>query len=142
MMKIGQLANAAGCTTETIRFYEKIGLFPQADRTESNYRVYSKKHLDRLIFIRNCRALEMSHNEIRTLIMIADDPANRSEHESAHALLQSHLQHIDERIEELKSLRSQLVELQNHCHPTDDTCGILQELAEMEVDVKPAKSHV
>lgn len=141
-MKIGELASAAGCTTETIRFYEKIGLLPQADRTQSNYRIYSKKHLDRLIFIRNCRALEMSHDEIRTLNTIMDNDSNQLEHTSAHALLKSHLRHIDERIDELTALRKQLVSLQQHCHPSDDSCGILQELAGMEVKAKSVKSHV
>ncbi|WP_392562980.1 Cd(II)/Pb(II)-responsive transcriptional regulator [Orbus sturtevantii] len=141
-MKIGELANAAGCTTETIRFYEKIGLLPEADRTQSNYRVYAKKHLERLVFIRNCRALEMSHDEIRTLITIMDGAPNQLEHQSAHSLLASHLQHIDQRIEELTSLRKQLVSLQQHCHPSDESCGILQELSAMDVKAKSAKSHI
>ncbi|WP_392551982.1 MerR family transcriptional regulator [Orbus wheelerorum] len=140
-MKIGELASIAGCTSETIRFYEKIGLLPQAERTQSNYRIYGKKHLERLIFIRNCRALEMSHEEIRMLIAIIDSP-NQLEHQSAHLLLASHLHHIDERIDELTSLRKQLVRLQNHCHPNNESCGILQELAEMEVQAKVAKSHL
>jgi len=141
-MKIGELASFAGCTAETIRFYEKIGLLPKANRTESNYRIYTKKHQERLIFIRNCRALEMSHDEIRTLITIIDNATNQLEHQSAHTLLASHLQHIDERIDELKALRTQLVSLQNQCHPSDESCAILQELAGMEVKAKTAKSHV
>lgn len=141
-MKIGELAAAAGCTTETIRFYEKIGLLPQADRTKNNYRIYRKTHLERLAFIRNCRALEMSHDEIRTLITIMDNDSNQREHTSAHHILESHLHHIDERIEELTALRKQLVNLQLHCHPSDESCGILQELAGMEVKAKTNKNHI
>ncbi|RKS85070.1 MerR family transcriptional regulator [Orbus hercynius] len=141
-MKIGELAKAAGCTAETIRFYEKIGLFAQAQRTASNYRLYGKTHLERLIFIRNCRALEMSHDEIRTLITIMDHPAKQTQHHNAHVLLNSHLHHIDERIAELTALRMQLLKLQQDCHPCHDSCGILQGLAEMEVDVKAGKSHL
>jgi DNA-binding transcriptional MerR regulator len=39
-MKIGELANAARCTTETVRFYEREGLLVKASRTEANYRHY------------------------------------------------------------------------------------------------------
>lgn len=141
-MKIGELAKEAGCKTETIRFYEKIGLFPEAQRTESNYRIYGKKHLERLIFIRNCRALEMSHDEIRTLISIIEQPAGKTAHHNAHTLLESHLHHIDERIAELKALRLQLLKLQSNCQPCDDSCSILQGLADMDVPVKAVKSHV
>lgn len=141
-MKIGELAKQAGCPTETIRFYEKIGLFPEAQRTENNYRIYGKKHAERLMFIRNCRALEMSHDEIRTLIAIIDKPSGLAEHRDVHILLESHLEHIDERIAELSALRSQLLALQQNCHVSDDDCSILQGLADMDVSVKSGKSHV
>ena len=43
-MKIGELARLANCTTDTIRFYEKEGLLPEAERTDANYRSYSERH--------------------------------------------------------------------------------------------------
>lgn len=141
-MKIGELAKIIGCATETIRFYEKIGLIPPADRSENNYRQYNKKHLERLMFIRNCRSLEMNHDEIQTLIIIMDNPNNQVDHHSAHSLIVNHLRHIDERIDELKSLRQELVKLQSHCQSSNLSCGILQELTEMPVVTKPVKSHV
>ncbi|MGL6014243.1 MAG: MerR family transcriptional regulator, partial [Shewanella oncorhynchi] len=67
-MKIGELAQAAQCTVETIRYYEKEALLPEPARTNSNYRDYNQRHLDRLSFIRNCRALDMTHQEIRALL--------------------------------------------------------------------------
>jgi len=54
-MKIGELADAAKCSTETIRFYEREGLLPMAARTAGNYRNYNIGHLERLRVIRNCR---------------------------------------------------------------------------------------
>jgi len=44
-MKIGELAKIAHCTTETIRFYEKEALLPEAERTEANYRSYTVRHV-------------------------------------------------------------------------------------------------
>jgi DNA-binding transcriptional MerR regulator len=56
-MKIGELAKAAGTQVETIRYYEREGLLPVANRTDGNYRVYDGAHAQRLAFIRHCRCL-------------------------------------------------------------------------------------
>jgi DNA-binding transcriptional MerR regulator len=56
-MKIGELAHVAQTTVETVRYYEKEGLLPVTVRTAGNFRVYGPAHLERLRFIRNCRAL-------------------------------------------------------------------------------------
>ncbi|MGL6039883.1 MAG: MerR family transcriptional regulator, partial [Deefgea sp.] len=57
-MKIGELAGIAHCSVETIRFYEKENLLAPPARTSGNFRSYSNEHLERLRFIRNCRALD------------------------------------------------------------------------------------
>ena len=74
-MKIGELAQIAQTTVETVRYYEKEGLLPETARTAGNFRVYGPAHLERLRFIRNCRALDMSHGEIHTLLDLVDEPS-------------------------------------------------------------------
>ena len=59
-MKIGELSSTSGTPVETIRFYEREALLPAPQRTESNYRVYTQQHADRLGFIRQCRNLDMT----------------------------------------------------------------------------------
>jgi hypothetical protein len=49
-MKIGELAKTAQTQTETIRYYEREGLLPEAARTGANYRIYDQSHLQRLAF--------------------------------------------------------------------------------------------
>ena len=105
-MKIGELAKAARCTPETIRFYEKEGLMPDAERTDSNYRNYTDVHVERLRFIRNCRALDMAHDEIRALLQLTDTPADPCD--SINSLLDEHIGHVDARLAELTHLRDQL----------------------------------
>ena len=73
-MKIGELAQAAQCTPETVRYYEKAGLLPPPSRSDGNYRVYGPAHLERLVFVRHCRALDMTHEEIRELLELRDVP--------------------------------------------------------------------
>ena len=73
-MKIGELAKKAGTSAETIRYYEQAGLLPKTMRSEGNYRIYSSPHLEQLIFVRHCRSLDMTLNEIRGLLNLRDRP--------------------------------------------------------------------
>ena len=66
-MRIGELAQAAGLDVETVRYWEKAGLLPPPARRDNNYRRYGEAALHRLRFIRNCRALDMSLYEVRSL---------------------------------------------------------------------------
>lgn len=131
-MKIGELAQQAQSSTETIRYYEKIGLLPKAQRLDNNYRHYTSTHLERLRFIRNCRSLDMTHDEIRQLLSFIDQPDQDCD--PVTHLINEHLTHVDIRIKELIRLREQLQQLQNACAQTDHAyaCGILEQLSHME----------
>jgi Cd(II)/Pb(II)-responsive transcriptional regulator len=125
---IGALARDAECPPETIRYYEREGLLPHASRTAGNYRLYGDAHLERLVFIRNCRSLDMTLDEIKQLLHFRDEP--QSECGAAHALIDEHIAHIGERIAELGQLQSQLQGLRRQCQPMGEVkkCGILDRL--------------
>ena len=127
-MKIGVLAQAAATAVETIRYYEREGLLPEVPRTESNYRVYGEDQVERLAFIRHCRSLDMTLDEIRVLLHFKDAPAE--ECGAVNAMLAEHLEHVDTRIRELRALQKQLRELREAClHSTRAAdCGILNGL--------------
>ena len=63
-MRIGEVAKISRCPAVTIRYYEKIGLLPNAKRTAANYRIYDQNDLERLRFIRHCRNHGMSLADI------------------------------------------------------------------------------
>jgi Cd(II)/Pb(II)-responsive transcriptional regulator len=130
-MKIGELAKLTNCSVETIRFYEKTGLLPEAIRTASNYRDYQPVHQERLRFIRNCRAFDMSHEEIRQLISLVDSHAESCH--SVNEILDEHIQHIEDRISELNMLVEQLKDLRQRCQHQQgvDECQIVQGLANL-----------
>ncbi len=73
-MKIGELAKLTDCQVETIRYYEKENLLPEPARSEGNYRLYTQAHVERLTFIRNCRSLDMTLEEIRSLLSLRAYP--------------------------------------------------------------------
>lgn len=132
-MKIGELARVANCSAETIRYYEKAGLLPPPARNDNNYRQYTSAHVERLRLIRNCRNLDMTHEEIRTLLRALDSAAQDCE--PVNRLLDEHIEHVDARIRELSQLRSQLVTLRERCAEGRDIehCGIITGLNAMEV---------
>lgn len=108
-MRIGQLADALGCTVETIRFYEKQGLLPAPHRTNGNFRKYDEEHVQRLSFICNCRSLDLSLNEIKTLLSLENHNEQRTE--EINRLLDRHIKDVAKRIHELAHLRMKLIEL-------------------------------
>ncbi|MBX9900612.1 MAG: Cd(II)/Pb(II)-responsive transcriptional regulator [bacterium] len=140
--KIGELAKRSDCLVETIRFYEKKGLLPQTIRSQGNFRLYGEIHLERLQFIRHCRALDMSLDEIRNLLQFRDAPEDNCS--TVNALLDKHIDHVALRIKELQVLETQLNALRQLCHSTQaiKDCGILQNLAQAENSpVKKLGSH-
>jgi Cd(II)/Pb(II)-responsive transcriptional regulator len=138
-MKIGELALVAQCTVETVRYYEKAGLLPKPARTSGNFRVYGPEHVERLRFIRNCRALDMSHEEIHTLLGLMDKSAGGCG--AINAIFDQHIDHVNERIRELTDLKQQLGALRHSCSSNQavEACGILQGLASMETETKPER---
>jgi Cd(II)/Pb(II)-responsive transcriptional regulator len=142
-MKIGQLAAATDTPVETIRYYERAGLLPTAPRTEGNYRDYAESHVQRLSFIRHCRALDMALDEIRTLLQFQDAPGGDCG--GVNALLDAHIGHVAQRIRELRALERQLQALRSQCQDAQATgdCGILKGLAEEPAPaVQARRRHV
>ena len=127
-MRIGALAAATSTPVETIRFYEREGLIPAAQRAANNYRQYTPAHAERLAFIRHCRNLDMTLDEVRSLLRFKDAPAQDCG--EVNALLDAHIGHVAQRIAELRTLEQHLKTLRAQCRtpqPSND-CGILQGL--------------
>ncbi len=108
-MRIGEVAERVGVTTKTVRYYERIGLLPEADRTESGYRSYGPDAVDRLEFIREAQATGLSLTEIQSILELKDQGEQSCEH--TRDLLSRHLAEIDAQIERLLRAREELAEL-------------------------------
>ncbi len=143
-MKIGELAATAQTQVETIRYYEREGLLPQAPRSEGNYRIYGPDHVERLAFVRHCRSLDMTLEEIRVLLRFKDDP--QAECGEVNALLDEHIGHVATRIRELRQLEKQLKGLREHCAGVQEagSCGILNRLKDYAspVEGRSVNAHV
>jgi len=130
MLRIGELAKRADCLVQTVRYYESEGLLPDPARSEGNFRLYSQVHLERLVFIRRCRAKDMALGEIRQLLSFKDNP--ELDCGEVNALLDAHIEQVRAKITDLRELERELAELRCSCHAerTARDCGILNTLAQ------------
>lgn len=127
-MRIGELGLAAGVEVETIRYYEKTGLLPAPARRPNGYRAYGPLHIERLAFIRHCRALDISLADIRRLLDFVEHPENDCR--DIDLLIDAQLARVRARLQSMQALERQLTALRGRCgasHLAGD-CGILHEL--------------
>jgi MerR family copper efflux transcriptional regulator len=66
--KIADLAGLTGFTAATLRYYEKVGLLEQPERSKAGYRLYRQGDVDRVRFIGRAKRLGLTLDEIRSLV--------------------------------------------------------------------------
>ena len=129
LLNIGEAARASGVSAKMIRHYEKVGLFPEASRTEAGYRQYTDREIGTLRFIRQSRDLGFSIDQIRELLGLWQDKRRPSR--QVKALAQAHLQELDAKLQELTAMKATLAHLVDHCHGDDrPDCPIVEGLAD------------
>ncbi|MEE3218364.1 MAG: helix-turn-helix domain-containing protein [Pseudomonadota bacterium] len=127
-MRIGELAQATGTKAETIRYYEREGILPYADRTDSNYRDYSKDHLATLTFVRRARELGFSMAQVRELLALSDRDDKPCQ--DVDRLARSQIDDVQRKIDDLTAMRDELSRMLAACD-TDKIgqCRIVESLA-------------
>ena len=130
-LAIGALATRTSCSVPTIRYYEEIGLLPQAYRTARGRRAYGETDASRLLFIRRCRDFGFPIDDIRALVVLMDN-AGRDCTE-AKDLAQKHLGAVRKKLTELRAVEVSLADFVAGCAalceggPTG-SCVILEDL--------------
>lgn len=128
LFNIGQAAKASGISTKMIRHYESVGLLPAASRAFSGYRQYAEKDIHTLSFIRHARDLGFSIKQIEALLDLWLDPDRPSW--KVKALATTHLNALNQKIQSLMTIQSELQRLVEGCHGDHrPECPILEQLA-------------
>lgn len=126
---IGEASRQSGVKVPTIRYYEEIGLLPAPDRSVGNRRLYGAADLRRLTFIRHARDLGFEVEAIRTLLSLQDHPDQPCT--TADAIARARLAEVEQRITNLKALRTELQRMVNACaqgHVAQ--CQVIETLAQ------------
>ncbi len=123
-LAIGRLAREAGVGVDTVRFYERAGLMPTAQRTASGYRTYAPDDLGRLRFIRHAKALGFSLDEIAELLRLAEGKGGRG---GVKELALRRLRDLERKIRELTVFRDTLAHYAQACsgHGPVEGCPII-----------------
>ena len=108
--KIGQLANLVGVSPRTIRYYEEIGLLNSIKRMEGGKRVYTDQDCQRLQFIKRLKHLGLTLAEMQELENIYRiHRTNKKVLPRLLELLDGHVEKIEERVQNLEKLRSEIL---------------------------------
>lgn len=119
VFSIGTLAEAAGVSPPTIRYYEEIKLIPPARRSAAGHRHYTRQDVDRLTFIRRCRDFGFGLEQIRLLSSLSISPDRDCV--EVRDIAAEHLTAVREKVAELRSLERQLQKFVETCNTA--CCG-------------------
>jgi MerR family mercuric resistance operon transcriptional regulator len=123
-LSIGELAQAGGVPTSTVRYYERAGLLRPRERSASNYRLYSKDDLYRLRFIRAAQATGFTLDDVSQLLRPA--PCRK-----VQSLIAERLDQVEARIRELRHVRRVLKASFDLCREHEETgrCGVIDSIS-------------
>lgn len=127
MLTIGKLSRTAGVKVPTIRYYEEIGLLPEAERSAGNQRLYGTVTMDRLTFIRHARELGFTLEAIRDLLSLSDTPDQSCA--AADQIAKAQLVAVRDRLARLRALEIELERMIAQCaHGTIADCRVIEVL--------------
>lgn len=109
-LKIGEVARLVDIPAKTLRYYEEVGLVSPASRTPSGYRLYGRRELEQIEFIRRAKLMGLSLAEIRSLVLSAEEGIPNRVFQRLDELLEKSLEETERKIEELRAFRESLLE--------------------------------
>jgi len=105
-LTIGKLAKLTGLSRKSIRYYEQEKLIPTAERSMNDYRLYTPKVIERLLFIKKARDIGFSLSEIRTILELSQ--TGRPCCDKVFSWTEEKLAKIDEQILLLQKLKKKI----------------------------------
>ncbi|GMQ90127.1 MAG: Zn(2+)-responsive transcriptional regulator [Gammaproteobacteria bacterium] len=137
-LRIGDITRKLGISADTLRYYEKIGLFPRVNRTVSGIRLYSDRDISRLQFIKRAQKMNFTLAEIGQLLKMREGP--QMARTDVRDLTSKKLDEIEAYLADLKALRKELRLLLNLCASSKDGCPILENIDETSPPRKRRRS--
>lgn len=109
MYRIKELSQLTGISDHAIRYYERIGVLPEAARSANGYRTYSDNDIARLNFLHGARQLDLPLNKIAEILALRDEGEPPCQH--VRQTIAEKIEEVEVRIRELERLRDELVTL-------------------------------
>jgi DNA-binding transcriptional MerR regulator len=109
VLTVSALADQAGLSPDTVRYYERVGLLPEPARSAAGYRLYDPAAVDRLRLIKGAQRAGLRLRDIGELLQVADQgqcPCGHTE-----TLLRERLDEVRAELDRLRALEDDLVRL-------------------------------
>ncbi|MCE2929586.1 MAG: MerR family DNA-binding transcriptional regulator [Candidatus Caenarcaniphilales bacterium] len=128
-LTIGKLAEKAGVNLQTIRYYESLGLLPEPNRTESNYRDYDISYLEHILFIKNSQELGFKLEEIKELVDLKFN--KKAIGLDVKKIIKRKILELDTEISKLSLIKEDLEKLDQSCNGKMKTscCPIMEKIS-------------
>jgi MerR family transcriptional regulator, Zn(II)-responsive regulator of zntA len=138
-MLAGDVAKTLGIGVQTLHYYEREGLIPPPDRTDSGYRLYTAELVDRVRFIRKAQALGLPLDEVKDILRLTIEGASPCGR--VQAALAEKLREVTERLRELESFRDDLAALVDRAPALSDSSSSRHVCAIVEEAVPLRRAH-
>ena len=105
-MRIGELAERADVSVQTVRYYERRGLIPEPPRSSGGYRLYDETYVRRLHFIGRAQELGFTLKKIKKLLALRTGP--EVECAEVRSIAEAKLADVEDKIRDLQRIRKVL----------------------------------
>ena len=112
-LTIGVVAKRAGVAVDTVRYYERRGVLPRAERRRSGYRAFRAQAVDRIVFVKELQAIGFSLDEMVEILRLADRGAASCA--SVRGYAQATLDRVDTKLKALTAMRDRLASALSSC---------------------------
>ena len=129
--RIGEVAERSDVSVDTVRYYERRKLLPEAPRTAGGYRLFGPEAIERITFIKQAQDLGFTLEEVSTLL--SADGTGDCRH--VHDLLDAKLADLDSKLKAMQKFRRKLKHYLDECeaelrrHPGSASCPVAIEIA-------------
>lgn len=120
-MTISAMADRLSVSTDSLRYYERLGLLPSPARTASGYRLYDQALVDRVRFIKSAQYVGLRLADIKELLDINDRGACPCGHTTV--VVERRLDEVETELARLRAMRKQLLALRDRNQDCVDRSG-------------------
>lgn len=124
-MKISELSKSTHTNIETIRYYEKQGVLQPSKRLANGYRYYDEESVEQLKFIKKCRTLGFSLENIKALNRIK---FSMKDHYQADQLVLNKLIQVENKISQLLEIKDFLQSIVTESEHNEEECKAIEGL--------------
>jgi DNA-binding transcriptional MerR regulator len=122
-LKIGQVANEAGVSVDTVRYYEKVGILPKPGRRDSGYRQFAPSTVERIRLVKHLQDLSLSLDDIMGMLDAVEN-ADSATCRGESSRIEAALAKTESRIRALQVVRKRLRLALRHCH--EGRCNLVE----------------